>query len=340
MILGKAVRSQNGIPVRFRRENSKPNGLLLKGVVTATYVVDSTDHPKYDDSINTPIAIYCDVVVYTNIAYTRWFPLSKVLVSQKRGGLHNDDIWKPRAVSKNIFGDFNSTTGANPGSLDGDHVLIGFINNSFDEPIILKGLPHPSRDVNNDPYEVGKRIKLKVIDGDPDFTKHHGVFYGVSDVGDFEVNTIYGNDGTTDDNGIEPNPSNNGNSGNQNYNLPKGSAFSIIFKDTTNPISPTEYMKFKVQSSDDNIEVTMDGGKVITISKSELQAFLKLGNGAVSAAISEYLEVLYNKVYLALFTHIHPIGTPNTGTPIWGSPEGLPTWDSNIKSEKLTFPDN
>jgi hypothetical protein len=338
MILGKGFRTQNGIPVRFRKENSNPNGLLLKGVVTATYVVDSEEHPKIEDTVNSPCAIYCDVLIYTSISYCRWFPLSKVLVSQKRGGMHNDDIWKPRAVSQNIFGDFNSTSGSNPGALDGDHVLIGFINNSFNEPIILKGIPHPSRDIYNEENELGKRIKLKVVDGDPDLIKHHGVFHGILDSGDYVVNTVYANNGVTDDNGKESSPSIDGSSGNQRYSLPKDSIYSIEFKDVSNPINPVNTVTLTVRANDNNIEVIKDGENVLTVNDKGLLSILKLGNGSVSVAIATHLKILYNNLYNAIFSHIHPIGSPNTGSPIFTPP--LPIWDQAIESDRLTIPDN
>lgn len=338
MMLGKGVRTQNGIPVRFRRENSNPNGLLLKAVVTATYVTDSEEHPKINDTINTPSVVYCDVVVYSNMSYCRWFSLSKVLVSQKRGGIHNDDIWKPKAVSKNILGDFNSTKGSNPGSLDGDHVLIGFINNSFNEPIIIRGIPHPSRDIYNESNELGKRIKLKLVDGDPDLVKHHGVFHGVTDSGDYVVNTVYANDGTTDDLGKEPLPSVTGETGNQIHSLPENSEYSIEFKNVSDPINPVNVVTLVIKAVDNNIEVFKDGENVITINDSGLSSILQLGNGVVSVAIATHLKTLYNNLYNAIFSHVHPVGSPNTGSPIFSSP--LPIWDVSIESDRLTIPDN
>jgi hypothetical protein len=338
MILGKGFRTQNGIPVRFRRENSNPNGLLLKGVVTATYVIDSEEHPKSEDTTNPPSAIYCDVLVYSSMSYCRWFPLTKVLVSQKRGGMHNDDIWKPRAISKNIFGDFNSTTGINPGSLDGDHVLIGFLNNSFNEPIVLRGIPHPSRDIYNEENELGKRIKLKVVDGDPDLVKHHGVFHGTLDSGDYVVNTVYANNGTTDENGKEPDPSIDGSSGNQKYSLPKDSVYSIEFKDISDSTNPVNTVVLTLKAIDNNIEVIKDGINIVTINDAGLSSILKLGSGLVSVAIADHLKILYNNLYTAIFSHIHPIGSPNTGLPVF-TPT-LPMWDQAIESDRLTIPDN
>ena len=339
LIIGKGYRTQSGLPLRMRKKGSPmPNGLLLRGVVTATYVTDDLDHPLAKDPNNLPSAVYCDVLIYSGIAYNRWFTLSQVLVSQKRGGIHNDDLWKPKATKKNVEQTLNDTVGANPGSLDGDHVLVGFLNNTFDEPIILRGLPHPARDRLNELYDSGKRIKLRIVDGDPDFVKHHGVFRGVDDNGNYVVNSSYGNDGTTLENGKEPSPSLDGSSGNQDYILPKNSTFSVELRDMTNDVSPTEYAKLTVKADNGNLELKVDGFNSITVDGSGTDATLKLGNGAAKAAIADLLEALWGQMKTIFGTHTHTFSGPSGTTSVPSSQ--VPSWDSNINSDKLTFPFN
>lgn len=335
MKVGKGYRLQNGIPPRFRRSNSTPNGLLLRGAVLATYVTDDLDHPTITDSKNLPVAVYCDVVIYSNLSYDRWFTLSQVLVSQKRGGLHDDDIWKPRATSKNVSTILSTTTGSNPGTLDGDHVLIGFLNNSFNEPVILKGLPHPSRDLYNELYDSGKRLKLKAIDGDPDFVKHHGVYHGVDDSGNYICDTTFGHNGVTDETGLEPLPDTTGTAGNQIHKLPKDSEFSVELDTMTSPLSPVEETKLVVKS--ENMVLTVSAVNSIDISGSGPTASLILGNGVVSVAIADFLEVLYASLTASMLTHTHtcpPGGGTTTGTVY----VNLPSWDSNINSSKMKVP--
>ena len=343
MKIGKGYRTQSGLPVRKREKGiARPNGILFKGAVLATYVTDDSNHPRIEDLNNPPSAVYCDVVVYSTLAYNRWFTLSQVLVSQNKGGIHDDNIWKPKATSKNVTETLNDTMGANPGSLDGDHVLVGFLNNSFSEPIILRGLPHPSRDAHNELYDSGKRLKLKTVDGDPNFVKHHGVFSGVDDLGNFIVDTTFGNDGTTDSTGKEPNPDTTGSSGNQEHNLPQNSEFAITLKDMTNPLSPTEYAKFTIKKEDGNIEFIVDSLNSITVDGSGTDASLQLGNGAAKAAIADLLKVLWGLMKGVFDTHIHTAPSGPTGTPInaVGSPITCPSWDDNINSDRLTFPYN
>ena len=324
---------QSGIPHRIRLMSNNPNGLLLKGVILVTYITDSSEHPKSNDSTNSPIAVYCDVLCYTNIAYNRWFILNKVLVSQLHGGMHDDDIWKPKATSKNVFRSFNDTDGANPGALDGDHVLIGFINNSYSEPVILKGIPHPSRDLFNEEYAIGKRLKLKAIDGNPFYIKHHGVFYGVNDSGDFIINSSFGNKGNTSENGEEDI---NAESGNQSFILPDTSKFSIEFNDMSNPESVSETIKLEIKKEDNNLVFSIEGENVLTVNGKGNNANLILGSGLVSPAIASKLKVLWDLSCIVFNSHIHPIIGSNTGVPTTTAP----VWDTGIISQKLTFPDN
>lgn len=339
MKIGKGYRTQAGLPTRSRIKGlSTPNGLLLRGVVLATYVTDDPSHPRGDNENNPPSAVYCDVLVYSSLAYNRWFTLAKVLVTQKRGGIHNDETWKPRATSKNVATDFNDTVGSNPGSLDGDHVLIGFLNNSFDEPLILKGLPHPSRDKFNEPYDSGKRLKLKAIDGDPNFVKHHGVFSGVDDLGNFIVDSTFGNDGSTDEDGKEPEPDITGTSGNQEYSLPKKGTYSVALKDMSNPASPTDYAKLSIKESGGNLEFKVNGTNSITVDNTLLNATLTLGDGSAKVAIADLLEILWASMVAVFASHTHTLDIPGGGTLVPETP--MPPWNSQINSDKLTIPFN
>lgn len=322
--IGRGTRNQSGIPTRpIRRDGVRARGLLLRGVVMATYVTDDGEHPNADDTLAAPSAVYCDVLVYASIPGQRWFTLGKVLVSQNRGGLHRGDIWRPRATSINILGDLNEFEGSNPAYFDGDHVLIGFLNDSLNQPVILRGLPHPSRDVENGNYDSGKRMKLKMVDGDPDFHKHHGVYWGVTDSGDFVVDTTFGNDGSIAANGREPDPATDGASGNQEYKIPKDATHELVVLDMSDPLSPVEVGKLIFQANGAQDDVT-----------------LQLGTGAVKVAIADHLESLYATALTgikAVFeSHKHPTGTGPSGI----SDTPFPDWDSAINSVKLTISDN
>jgi hypothetical protein len=320
-IIGEGTRIQSGTPLRVRSPELNISGLLLRGVVMATYVTDSPEHPRAGDTLNPPLSVYCDVVVYPSIPGQRWFPMHQVAVAQERGGLHNGEIWKPRATTRNLLTNLDRSAGANIAHFDGDHVLIGFLNNSPTEPIILKALSHPSRDLGNENLESGKRITLKLVDGDPDFRKHHGIFYGVSDKGDFVVDSRWGHDGTLLPDGKEPPAPTTGASGNQIGNLPQGSKWRVVFYNMAAPEAPVEVSSMDLDLASDTF------------------ARVTLGGGAVKVAIADHLEELYTQAVTgikdAFATHKHPTGTGPSGTP----DVQFPVWDSRINSRHLTIPD-
>jgi len=340
-IVGKGARLQSGIVHTRINEDEFPsaNGLLLKGVVVATYVTDDPGHPKFLDLKSQPKAVYCDVVTYSTIPRQKWFFLEKVLVSQRRGGLHDDGIWKPKAATMNVVTQvLNDTIGANPGQLDGDHVLVGFMNNTFDEPVIIRGIPHPSRDVGNENYSAGKSLKLKLVDGiqnAPDYVKHQGVFHGVDELGNHVVDSTFGHVGQLLPFGIEPPPDVLGISGNQTRNLPQNSTHEVIFWNMASPLTPVEVAKFKCTK--DEFEILINMLPTLKVDGSAATANLTLGTGGVSAAIAESMAILWANLasWLALHTHPDPV-SGFTGVPVQAAT--IPPWDSAIASGRLTFP--
>lgn len=336
--VGNGARLQSGIPHAVRRDSPDgAAGLHLRGVVMATYVTDDPLHPNFLNALDRPMAVYCDVVVYPSIPRQRWFFLEKVLVTQERGGLHDDDLWKPRATTMNVVTQIlDNVINCNPGQLDGDHVLIGFLNNSFDEPIILRGLPHPSRDIGNDLYPVGKRLKLKLIDGNPNFRKHNGVFSGVDSSGNHVVDSTFGNQGVLLPGGVEPPPDVLGLSGNQTRNLPKDAKHEIVLYDMSVPLVPVEVAR--VQCTKDAFEVIQTFLPMLKVEGKLLTAKLTLGSGAVSATVAEHLEILYGLLETWDKTHTHQESTGGQ-TLVPTQAAAFPAWVAAIKSGKLTFPD-
>lgn len=210
-------RKQAGIPTQPRRLHfDRANGLLLRGVVVATYVSDDDNHPERTEVSGTePVAIYCDVLVYSSKTTQRWVFLPAVLVLQDRGGMHSGRIWKPRAATVDKGDtDLDLDAQANPADLDGDHVLVGFIDDNLNAPVILGGIPHPSNDEGNASKPVGQRMRLKVADGDPDFWKHRGAYYGIDDAAGFLVDLSQAHSGQFDAQGKEPSAPQDGSIGN------------------------------------------------------------------------------------------------------------------------------
>jgi hypothetical protein len=308
--------------------------LLLRGFVIATYVTDTDDHPAASDPVNPPKAVYCDLVVYPSIPKQRWFFLPKVLVSQRRGGLHDDDLWKPKAATMNVITQvLDEGLGSNPAQLDGDHVLVGFLNDSYDEPIILRGLPHPTRDIGNELYGSGKRLVLKQVDGCPDMEKFQGTFRGVDADGNYIVDTTFGHNGELLPGGVEPPPDTTGTSGNQTNNLPKDSKREVVFYDMTAPLAPVEVGRFSM--SQDAFEILLLLLPTLKVEGNSATAKLTLGSGDVSAAIAETLELLWADLVTWLSQITVPTGTGPSGVPLNNPP---PSWNALINSTKVKFP--
>lgn len=245
-------------------------GLMLKGVVIATYVIDDVSHPFQDkgQAPEGPITVYCDVIIYSNISGFRRVAIPKCLVLQKKGGIHNDNIWKPRATSIDVSGSESSPAildvegPSNPANFDGDHVLVGFMNDQLNEPIILGGIPHPNADIGAEDSQTRKSLRLKQVDGDPDFWKHHGTVYGIDDNGDFLLDSRFANDGKLKDDGHEKDAPTDG-SGAQRFALPLDAEFKVTLSDMGDEDNPEEKMKFTFNKTTIDIEYVDSGMKVL-----------------------------------------------------------------------------
>lgn len=349
-VVGAGTRLQSGLPVRTVGSDNRTNGLLLRGAVIKTYVADDDGHPleRYDSEdlgVRRPVAVYCDVLVYPDLAGQRWFGLSHVLVSQPVGGMHRGRIWKPRATSVDLATkELDSIS--DPAYLDGDHVLVGFMSDSFDQPIILRGLPHPSMDSGHESYEreLGKRMRIEKDDYDPDYTKHHGVFYGVDDKGNFIANSTWGNDGSVAVDGKEPDPPKTGDPtpeihGNQTFNLPMESKFEIVLWDMAPALNeppdlPEE--KMRLTFNKDKLHVKVTEGETLTVEEDGVDAKITLGDGLVKVAVADHLETLYTALKAWLEAITVSTGTGPSGTPL-NNP--APSWDPDINSSQLLIPD-
>lgn len=337
------TRLQSGVPKSVAQHGMSANGLLLRGVVTATYVVDDPDHSFADSTGARPTAVYCDVMTYGS------FPqhIRKALVTVERGGLHDGHPWKPKACTKVITGDdLDFNRGVNPALVDGDHVLIGFLNGSFSQPLILKSLPHPSADVGNEGLTTGHRLKLVSGDGDPNLWKHHGTVFGVDTDGNYTVDTTRANDGTLDNDGHESEPPTDG-SGKHSILLPQDAEFSVKLLDMADPENPVEVasltmvkenLEIKIEDPAGFVRIMIEGGLGYRIEGKDASAKFTLGTGAVSVAIADHLKTLWESFQGTEFpnhTHLDSFG----GTGIVNSGP-ISSWDSKIESTQMVIPDN
>ncbi len=176
-------------------------GILLRGVVVATYVYDDPDHPFANQQ---PAAIYCDVLVYTQMTGGRTYMVRGALVTQEFASIQSGVIHKPRAATQTISGaSLDPTAPIDVSQLDGDHVLLGFVDDRRAQAIILRAIPPPHQGIGNEDGTVGQRMRLILADGDPLLFRHHGVLAGFTDDGSYVVDASGGNSGAIDAGGRE-----------------------------------------------------------------------------------------------------------------------------------------
>jgi len=333
-------------------------GLLLRGVVMVTYVLDDPDHPaqtETGDDGKDPVSVYCDVLIYSTKRGMHSHYLSKVPVSQDHSGIHNGRIWKPKATTLDVTGfPVDPNTGTFTTNLDGDHVLVGFLDDSLSMPIILGAVPHPNHDIGNLDYSEGHRLALKVADGDPDYWKHHGTFYGVSDQGAFVVDSTHANDGKIQGDGTEPVPQSSGD-GSQVHNLPLEAEHRVEWFDVADPKAPQskgylsatknsyelslDTAKVFLQLMESFLDLQLGGGATLKVEGKDAAAKLALGNGAKSAMIAESWATFFDGIFKAwTIAHTHLTGVGPSAPPT-EAPAFPPYSGSLATSTHLKFPD-
>lgn len=130
--------------------------MLLRGVVLRTYLDGAPlaadgQHRPYDEA-RAMAQVECDVYLFRS---PRRRVLKRVPVAQHGSGYANvHGLWIPRPSSRSldpggrqeidgIEGAKTPVPPANPDALDGDHVLVQFIENDPTQPIISASYPHP-----------------------------------------------------------------------------------------------------------------------------------------------------------------------------------------------------
>lgn len=359
--MGRGHTPQSGIqwrPVDKPHEALKTTQ-LMRGVVVATYLLDDANHPYAvgDPTLAKPTAVYCDVLCYSNIDGQKWMAIPKAMVLQDKGNMHSGRVWKPKASTMDVTGILFEANGAtNPANFDGDHVLVGFIDGLKSKPMILGGVPHPSRDLGNENRAVGHRTYLKLADGDPDIFRHHGTFYGIDDTGDFVVNSTCANDGEILPDGTEKPPPTDG-TGAQRHYLPQDAEHLIELDDMADPEAPVvmtyqSLMKALYELSLDQakalltiaqaaLELKLDSGATLKVEGKDALAKLTLGDGAKSALIAEAWQLFWDTMFLPWATaHIHPTGVGPSGPPDPSTPGPCPPYAGSLAtSTKVKFPD-
>lgn len=139
---------QSGVktkPIHHGQDADNTMGWITRAVVLAVYFPEEDDRSGWTKG-GLQRAITCDVRTYGR--YSR--ELSRVPVLQRTHGLWDQDIYVPRAAVIDTTG---GTFAGKPSGqqaptaaedTDGDHVLVGFLDNNPNQPVVLPyALPHP-----------------------------------------------------------------------------------------------------------------------------------------------------------------------------------------------------
>lgn len=325
---GMKMPSNAGSPLR--------GAFMVRAVVIAVYYADDQDDRATvagDPDFPEIKTFAADVLTYGG-RHRAFLP--KVPVVVRRHGVNDYDGLCPlRETTKDLSTGappvLNRTDGepGDPRNFDGDHVLVEFLENDPGQPIIRDVLPHP-------------RAKYRLVraDGEQKRSRYHGVETSIDRDGNVVVDTTQANSGATDAAGDET-PALDAAHGNVTVRVNHNAALTI---QGVNADGADE--KFSLTVKDGELRVRLTDGESLLVVDKDGAASLKLGNGAVHAAIFEHVQtwwdsVAFPAIQILFDAHIHPSGMGPTGptpTPLAAIAEAVAMLLS-AKSGKLTFPD-
>lgn len=282
---------QGGLGARDRREHgpTAPTRGPLRAVVVATRQLNEEGNVR-------GLSVECDVIlVRTNV------PLYSVPVLQRNHGVNNADaLWIPRPSTRDVvspgepinFAGAFSRRGSyqgkftSLGNVDGDHVLIDFIEGRAEWPIIVGALPHEqtNRLVRTGPgWREGESETRGNPRPDERYVHHYGAEFRINERGEVLIDTVGAyEDPATEDASADV--------GQVRIRVKDSQRFTVALGD-----------------DDDVLEVWLDGGQVR----------IDLGEGAderlvLGDAFRQYLNDFLVNEY---GTHTHPTGVGPSGPP-------------------------
>jgi len=279
-------------PAPMSRRVLTPGAAFYRAVVVSTYVATDPESRHATD-------VECDVVlVRTNV------PLLRVPVLQQQHGVNNlHTLWVPRPSTRTVSTpttDVNfagaGAPGATPaqpasayGDLDGDHVLVSFVENDVDYPVIVRALTHEQtkRLVTGAVDSIGWEEGGPSVRGTPYrnemYSAHYGSEQRVNAQGDVLIDTV----GAFDDPVTEDASANSG------------------------------QVRVRVKNSQ-RFTVEMDGTDVFEVWKDGSQVRIDLGEGATERIVlGDSFRTFLNDFFANIFDqHTHSSGTGTTGAPL------------------------
>jgi hypothetical protein len=342
-------------PLEMRTRSADARGLLLRGVVLRVY---APGEGTSNDQITSEVSSYCDVFVYSSRAYRHTGILTDCLISQDFASIYDGEVRQLRPSSQILESetlDVNKI--GNPADLDGDHVLIGFLDGDFGLPVVLRQIPHPFQSSDYGLPEAvdtpGHRAKPK--EGDPSvrLTRHKAAFYGIREDGSIILDASRGRDTQVGKDGKES-PLDTSSAG-PPITLrvrPGGTVRLEVVSNPDDPDNSNNPKSYEVLVANDGVRVRNNNENNLILQGGETNATLALGSATHHVAIVEHLADLYAelKTRLDAFdtrfeSHVHASTFGPTAAPLDGSTlapatgVGAPAWDPNIASTKMSLPD-
>lgn len=331
--------------------------VTIRGVVIATYAADEEDRPSIvgeGKATYEPKSVHCDVLTYGG--RYRYF-LPRVPVVQVRHGLNDHtSLWIPRATKINIASGIaprlvrdEAGPADDPRDFDGDHVIVQFFEDDPQQPFIFGALPHPRAT-----FRITKDL------GELKRTRHRGVVAAVDAAGNVTLDTRGANSGAIETPaGTEPAVEDDGH-GNVTVHMNRAASLTVVGARTDGSLET-----FQLAMSEGEFVVKLSNGESLTLVDKDALAQLKVGNGAVHAAIVEHLQALWTQMLTrdttftaALIAYLTTIqtditamlaalgltGSSTAGATAFATASGstnppTPAWDATINSGKLSFPD-
>lgn len=336
---------QAGIP-KVAATPPGPFHAMVRGVVLATYTCDDDAHPLRKLGL-VPTSVYCDCLCFSSMdGGSRYFFLPAVAVTQPFGGLHKGSVYKPRATTR-LTSDkpLSAITPVDVAQMDGDHVLVAFLEGRTNHPVIVGHLPHPSRDLGNDAaLPAGQRQQLKLVDGDPLFMLHHGTRFGVDTDGSFLVDTTRANDGSlTAQSGDS---ANHPGQGNVSLQVPSAAYVGAAICDASLPAAPITLTSLRLRAGKltfdtglvpPELSVGCVAGNTLDIKGAGSAAIARVGSATSPVALADALETFWATVQASFAAHTHPksVTDPSPTGPAIGA---LPGYSPAITGAALRIP--
>lgn len=310
---------QNGLEMEPGRGAApSTGGVVTRAVVIQTFFADDPSiGAGYTDNTGTPgahprqiKAVAASVLTYGRPGRHAFLP--RVPVVQARHGLNDHHgLWIPRPTTVDlstglapVLPDGNQADReqtADPTNLDGEHVLVTFLDNDPAQPVIMGALPHPRAN-----------YRMVAANGPQVRSRFRGVETCIDKDGNVIVNTYAANSGDIDPalEGLEP-PVHDAEHGKVTLNLSAAAELNVHGVDQNGANE-----KYRLRLKDGELLVSFNTGVTLVVSEAGTDAKMILGDGTSSGMLFEAFQAWWNTVVAPTHdTHVHPSGMGPTGPP-------------------------